>query len=353
MSRLKFLIIILFIVGLMTIPVQAESPASDHYKLDSYDFGGGGMVDASGSGIHLNGILGQAQSDQASSGGYNTNAGLQYENQANTPQAPTFTNPANTYDRLKFGLNPGDDPTDTVYAIAISGDDWTTTQYVKNDYSVGNSLDSGDWLTFDTWGGTGGNYVTGLAPDTAYKIKIKAMHGNGTESDYGPEAQATTAEPSLTFGIDHDSVTFDELTSTNNFTDSTKSTTITTSTNAYNGYIVYGHETDKLRSNAETIDDYPAPNSDPTAWSGTGFGYTTNDSNLTGGTGNRFIGGGPNFAGFTTSAPGDPVADHTGPITDNPIVNEQYTVSYRVTAPTNVKAGTYQNTILYTVVPQY
>ncbi|MBI1863168.1 hypothetical protein HYS00_03540, partial [Candidatus Microgenomates bacterium] len=93
-------------------------------------------------------------------------------------------------------------------------------------------------------------------------------------------------------------------------------------------------------------------NASPTSWSGVGFGYTTDDSNLTGGTVDRFTNGGPKYAGFGTSAPGDPVADHAGAIT-TPVSNESFTISYRVTGNVLTKAGTYSTTVIYTVVPTY
>lgn len=202
-------------------------------------------------------------------------------------------------------------------------------------------------------GGASGKYVTGLKSDTLYKIKVKANTGAYTETGWGPDASASTVTPSLSFGINSSTVTFDPLIPENSFTDSSKSTVFTTSTNAYNGYTVYGHEIGPLTYLDKTIADYGSPNSSPTVWSGSGFGYTTNDSNLIGGTADRFTNGGPKYAGFTTSAPGDPVADHTAVVVDNPIVNEQYTVSYRVTAPNTAVAGAYKNTLVYVIVPSY
>lgn len=84
-----------------------------------------------------------------------------------------------------------------------------------------------------------------------------------------------------------------------------------------------------------------------------GFGYTTNDSNLSGGTANRFTAGGPKHAGFTTATPGDPVADHTEVIEDPTVTNEQFTITYRVTASETTTAGAYTNTVIYVVVPTY
>ncbi len=42
-----------------------------------------------------------------------------------------------------------------------------------------------------------------------------------------------------------------------------------------------------------------------------------------------------------------------GPVQNSQITNEQFTISYRVTANNTTPAGTYKNTILYTIVPSY
>jgi hypothetical protein len=178
------------------------------------------------------------------------------------------------------------------------------------------------------------------------------MQGYFTESQYSAIANATTSDPSLTFSLDANSVTFDHLNNGNSFTDSGKSSTVTTSTNAYNGYIVYGRVTQALTSPNGQIDNYTSPNSGPTTWSGTGFGYSTNDSNLVGGTPDRFTNGGPKYAGFVTADTGDPVADHAGPVL-SPISSEAFNISYRVTGNNTTKAGTYTTTVLYIVVPSY
>ena len=326
-------------------------PQSTSYELKTYDFGSGGTAETNSTNYSLQGTAGNIDQSQTDSTSYSLNGGLTFVNQSNVPGAPTFTNPATNYDRLKFVLDTANNPSDTVFAIAISSDDFVTTQYVQSDNTVGNTLGAEDWQTYANWGGASGEFVRTLRPNTAYKIKVKAQNGKYTESAYGPTSSATTSIPSLTFGVSANSLSFNNLNSGNSYTDTSKSTTLTTSTNAYNGYVVYAHSTEPLTSGSNTISDYVSPNSAPTTWSGTGFGYTTDDTSLTGGTANRFSGS--KYAGFTTSTPGDPVADHTGPIESSAISNEQFTISYRVTADSTTPAGNYQNKIIYIVLPTY
>ncbi len=341
-------VILLFFI---TFPVFA-GPSNSSYELIEYGFGNGGTDASSNDDYSLNGIVGEVNGANASNDDFTVGSGLIFTHMANVPPAPSFTNPGNNYDRLQFILDNGGNPTDAEFAIAISTDNFVTTRYIQNDNTIGNTLGAEDWQTYANWGSGTGEYVTGLQPNTQYKIKVKARQGNYTESGWGPEATATTDVASLTFSVSSNTVAFNNLNSGNSYTDSSKSTTLTTSTNAYNGYIVYGRTTNALTSNGNTIAHYGSPNSAPTTWSGTGFGYTTDDASLTGGTANRFTSGGAKYAGFGNTAPGDPVADHAGPVTSS-ISNEQFTVSYRVTADAATKAGTYQTTIIYVVVPTF
>lgn len=349
------------IVFLITIPVLffgvigithyvAAGPTSSTYELKEYSFGSGGTEGATSTTFTLFGIAGEVESGNLSGGTYQTFPGLVFTMQANVPPAPTFTNSGSNYDRLQLTLNTGGNPTDSQFAVAISPDNFTTTYYVKSDNTIGTTLVSSDWRTYTSFGSGSGVAVTGLAGTTTYSVKVKARQGNFTESGWGPVSTAATVNPSLTFGIDANSLTFANLNSGNSYTDTAASTVLTTSTNAYNGYIVYAHETGALTASGNTIADYGSPNSAPTTWSGTGFGYTTNDNSLTGGTANRFSGS--KYAGFTTSAPGDPVADHAGGVV-TPISNEQFTISYRVTAAASTPAGAYTTTVVYLVVPSY
>jgi hypothetical protein len=118
------------------------------------------------------------------------------------PPAPTLTNPANYYDKLHLTLDTGGNPSDTLFAIAISADDFATTEYVKADSAIGSTLAFSDYQTYTAWGGGSGFDILGLDPGTTYKVKVKAMQGDFTESGYGPAATAATVNPMLTFDID-------------------------------------------------------------------------------------------------------------------------------------------------------
>jgi hypothetical protein len=180
----------------------AAMPSSSSYQLHNYDYGAGGTSGSSSTNYSLNGSAGQVNGADASSATYTTKPGNNNTQQAYVPAAPTFTNPANYYNKLRFVINPGANPSDTKFSIAISDDNFVTTKYIKNDNTVGLTRAITDYQTYAVWGGAGGALVVGLAPATTYKIKVNAFQGKFTETQYGPTATAATVAPSITFDID-------------------------------------------------------------------------------------------------------------------------------------------------------
>lgn len=353
-----YIFVYLFIFSFAFSKKVTAGPQSTTYELKEYGFGSGGDSGITSTSYSLFGTAGELDLASTSATTYALGSGLISTLQAAVPPAPTVTNPGSNYDRLFITLQTGGNPSDTLFAISISNG--TATQYVQNDRTVGSVLGSEDWLPYTGalsvgWGGGSGFYVTGLTSNTTYVVRVKAKQGAFTESGWGPSSSQNTSVPTFTFGIDASTLTFSNLNASNSYTDSTKNTVITTSTNAYNGYLVYGYETQPLTHTTNgsiTLANYAGTNSAPTSWTGTGFGYTTSDTSLTGGTADRFTNAGPNYAGFSTSTPGDPIADHPGPIL-SPIANEQFTVSYRVTANATTTAGQYRTTVIYIAVPTY
>ncbi len=200
-----------------------------------------------------------------------------------------------------------------------------------------------------------------LRTSETYYVSVRAYNNAGMVSS-AVDSDGVKVIPSLSFSLSSTAVNFGELNSINNFT-ATGYTTTTVSTNAYNGYIITAWETSLLtNASGDTIANWSGTNSAPTTWSGNcsnnnecGFGYTTNDSNLSGGTADRFTNGGPKYAGFTTSGPGDPVADHTTKIdgSTGEVSGEQFVVTYKVSVNSTQAAGTYNTTIVYVATAQY
>jgi len=179
-------------------------PASSNYKLDSYGFGNGGVSDATSAGYAINGISGEMSAGKLSGTSYKLGSGLSFVNQANVPTAPTFTNPSNYYNKLHLIINTANNASDAKFAVAISTDNFATTNYVKSDNTIGATLVAGDYRIYASWNGSTGIDVIGLDPGTTYQVKAKVIQGKFTETGYGPTASASTVNPTLSFGITTD-----------------------------------------------------------------------------------------------------------------------------------------------------
>ncbi len=190
---------ILFLLTLLESGVFVMFPASSNYKMKDYDFGGGGVGGSSN--YVMEAVLGEQGGNQTSTS-YSVNSGLSYAQTSNVPGAPTWVNSSSWYNKLHITINQSNNPTDVVYAIAISDDNWATTNYVQNDNTVGAALGPEDYQTYANWGSGTGEDVIGLSQNTTYKVKVKAKQGLYSESAYGPVASVATSPLSLTFDID-------------------------------------------------------------------------------------------------------------------------------------------------------
>lgn len=177
-------------------------PASTNYSLKSFEFGSGGEYNMGSTNYFLEGLSGETASERQSSTNYAANSGLQFVQMANTPDTPLFTNDDDWYDKLKIVIAASNNPSDTGFAVAISKDNFTTTQYVKSDNTVGSNLTLSDFKTYAGWGGATGTLIIGLDANTTYKVKVKARQGRYTEGPWGPVAQADTAGVSVSMDID-------------------------------------------------------------------------------------------------------------------------------------------------------
>jgi hypothetical protein len=182
------------------IGLFAATPSSTNYNLNSFDIGSGGGATSS-TNYGLNVTTNGQSAPNSSSTNFTLGPGLIPVQDASVPPAPTFSNPDNSYNRLNLVLNTASNPSDTKFAIAISSNDFVTTQFVKSDNSIGNNLLITDYQTYTNWGGASGIWVTGLVPNTTYKVKVKAMQGKFSETGYGPTATAITDQPSITFSV--------------------------------------------------------------------------------------------------------------------------------------------------------
>lgn len=175
-----------------------------------------------------------------------------------------------------------------------------------------------------------------------YCFRVVKVDGTvlATYTQY-PEA---IIDEELTFSLDATSKNFGTISPGAAPTD--VSSTLTTSTNAAGGYQVTLWASQLLTQGAFTVANWTGTNAAPSTFTGAGasaFGYTTNDSNLAGGTANRFTSAANLFAGFAGSGPGDIVADNT----TSPVASDVFTVTYRLRTSSTQQSGTYNTTLIY------
>lgn len=189
-----------FLIGLTGLLWLAVTPSSSNYTLKNYDFGTGGGSSSNSTNM-VNSLLNGLSGDQTSSATYKINPGLIPTQNANVPAAPVFTNPSLEYNRLKLVLDEGGNHSETLYAIAVSDDNFATTQYVQPDNTIGASYGIGNYQTYDDWGASDGIWIVGLTPDTNYQVKACALNGDFSQSAFSPVANAATVMPQISFSV--------------------------------------------------------------------------------------------------------------------------------------------------------
>ena len=180
----------------------AAVPTGTTYKLESYGVGSGGTANSNSSAYSMEGISGETSGTQLTGTAFNSGSGLITTQLANVPLAPTITNPRNFYNKLNIVIDNGANASDSKFAIAVSSDNFVTTQYVQTDMTIGPALLAANYQTYALWGGVSGVTVVGLQPNTTYKFKVRANHGKFTESSYSAIGSGATINPSLTFDLD-------------------------------------------------------------------------------------------------------------------------------------------------------
>ena len=356
--------LIMIIAGVLVPMLSlAQVPSSTNYRLDTsnFDFGGGEF--SSSTNFTARGSFGGVQENRTTSTSFNLFSGFFPASYPGIPAAPTLTNTGgNLYNVLDFVIATGGNRADTNYAIAVSTDNFITTNFVQADDTIGPNP---AWQTYISWGAGVGQRLTGLTSSTTYKIKVKARFGPDSETGYSVVATAATVAPifSVTVAGVLNGTTINTFT-TNLATTATSvafsslqtgavkvaAQTITVNTNALSGYsaaLMQDH--DLAKTNGTVILPVSSSNTSPAAWpSGittARFGYHTMDSTLCTGLFNRFAVD-DTFAA-ATSTPFE-IACNTGPVS-----NETTNIIFKVEIEALQPSGDYKNQVTYIITPQY
>jgi hypothetical protein len=159
--------------------------------------------------MYINGQLVDTGTGESSSITTNLRIGTRYSNTGyfdgkidevllfNT--ALTSTQVENLYNSSR----PVKNPSDTLYAIQISTDNFVSDiKYIDGSTNEPKStLTLNDFRTKTAWESDTFN-ILGLTENTQYYLRIIALHGDFTQTEEGPEETATTAGGSSSFDID-------------------------------------------------------------------------------------------------------------------------------------------------------
>lgn len=337
------------LIGLVISGMFAAAPSSSNFTLKSYDLGSGGGGSSSSSNYQLNGELGAQGGPSSSSTNYINRSGETVTQNANVPPAPNLSNPSNEYNRLKLVISTGGNPSDTKFAIAISSDDFVTTRYVKSDASIGSTLTLTDYKVYTSWGGASGFWITGLASNTTYKVKVKAIQGDFTESAYGPKTSGVaTVSPSISFGLATNppagppySASFTGLTGGTVFT-ANADAVLSLDTNSLSGGEVFVRDSNAGLNSSYAATTIVSATADLTS-AASGYGaMVTNTSQSSGGplsSVSPFDGTVNNVGGLTTSL--QKIAN-----TSNPVSGGSITVQLKAKSTTTTPAATDYNDVI-------
>lgn len=349
-----FLLVILVFAPILGL---AQNMSSSNYNLENSSFNYGGE-ESSSTNYTSQDSLGDANDESSASTNYKAFPGTIQPIYPGVPGQPTLTNTGGSlYQSLDFVVNQGNgNASDVEYAIAISDDDFATTNYIQTDDTVGSTP---AWQTYTAWGGGSGERVTGLAQNTTYKIKVKARFEADTETAYSITASATTSDASISvsFGgissstsVEGETTTITSTSTTIPFgtlvvdTPSVAAQSITVSTNAVDGYTTtIQQDSDLTQGQGKIIDPVSGTNATPASFPASptrsAFGYHTSDDTLCTGTSGRFSAN-DSFAKITSIAL--EVACSTGPVT-----NEVTNIVFKLLIKGVQDAGQYQNQVTY------
>lgn len=221
----------LVLISILAIPFQVFSVELDsaNYKIVGANTDGGGIVESDNyTALLTTGTISNDPRNYSTS--YMMYNDPQHAFVANVPEVACFetdtdgysnctTGPAELttggmvaicgtggcYNRARFEILENGNPTDTVYSIQVSRDNFTSDiSYVDGSTYRLESISThniNDFMTKSSWEAETFN-IQGLSASTTYYVRIVALHGTFTQSDPSPVGTATTAAGLLYFDID-------------------------------------------------------------------------------------------------------------------------------------------------------
>lgn len=322
--------------GLLLFGTVSSFSNNSTYYLNSYSIGAGSGTNMSNGTYSGQASLGETAQSKAL-GASNTDevGGIQAEQLA-VPQAPALSNGSSTYyNKLGITLNnsmgTSTYPSDVTFAIEIA----TTSNFTSPNYvQTGGVLGASPFYqSYASWGGASGSFIVNLNPSTTYYVKVAALQGKYTNTEFGPSASLATVAPSIAFTVSPNSVSLGSLLAGSVVT--SPNVTFGLTTNAGSGGTVFVSGTNNGLHSSNTGYTISALTGNLSS-SSEGFGLQ--------GTGSSQSSGGP----FTTSSPYNGSANNVGTentsfaqlfSSANPITSGSATMDIQAKSATGDPAG--------------
>ena len=132
----------------------AALSSSSTLQLNNYSLGTSGSNSGASTSYFIEGSAGELQAVATSSATIAVQSGSLQAQESNVPPAPSLSNNSNAYyNKLSITINNGGNPSDAIFSIALSSDNFSTTNYVQADGTVGATP---VFRTYTQWGGPAG-----------------------------------------------------------------------------------------------------------------------------------------------------------------------------------------------------
>ncbi len=216
----------------VSVTLFAALSSSTNYNLNNYSIGPGGTNNSTSTTYSGQATVGVQSNATSSSSNYTSKNGSIGAQQLNIPGAPTLSLVSTTYMTVK--INTSNNPSDTVYSIAVSTNGFSTTSYMQADGTINSTA---VYQTYSAWGSGTGTVMVGLSSATTYSVKVDAKQGQFTNTAYSAVASATTITPSVTFSVSPNTLSMSNLIPGSPVT--SPNISFSFATNAANGGSVY------------------------------------------------------------------------------------------------------------------
>ncbi len=319
---------------------------ADEIKSSNFNIRGDNLSGGSGTGTSSSfGLTADINpfSDLADSNNFRQELGYNPRLQAFTPYPATLANSQNYYDRLLLTVDDANNPSDTLFVVIVSDDDFSTFQYVQNDGTLGLVLGSEDYRTYTSWGGGSGSFILGLNQSTTYKARVKALNGDFTETGYSSDSnEATTTVPFVNMSLNESILTLGTMNV--NSISQTTSVNVRVNTNAYLGYQLSVSDLGNgVNGGLYNGVSYTIPSADMTLTAGVeGYGAQASSSTAT-------VDAKYDVAGDQVGAL--ELASNNLSLNTAAVTDEDTTVLFKAAMSPSTTAGEYTDTVYFTVSP--